>query len=194
MNYIKGFVPWIAFSALSSVVGWQWGALVALAATGWAILRDRRSGVTVDAQILDLGSAVYFAALTAVAFAAPHSVLEQYDGALSSVWLAAIAWFSLAVRQPFTEGIARRQTPREYWGTAAFRKVNTTVTLVWTASFTATAFAAFACDALDAPTLVRVAYQAVGCGVPAYFTHRYVARVRAARAALEVQTAIPAVA
>ncbi len=182
MNYIRGFVPWIAFSVLSATVGWQWGALVALAATAWAIIRDRRAGITVDAQILDLGSAVFFVALTAVAFAAPHTAIEQYDGALSSVWLAVIAWLSLALRRPFTEGIARQQTPRQYWGSQAFRRVNTIITLVWTVSFTVTAFAAFTCDVLAAPTIVRVAYQVVGFGLPALFTHRYVARIRAARA------------
>ncbi|GAA4401738.1 hypothetical protein [Tsukamurella soli] len=180
MTYLKGFLPWIVFSVLS-VVGWQWGALAALLLSAGLLWRERRAGAGFDGQILDIGALVYFAALTVFAFVEMHSGAERYDGALSSVWLALVAWASLAVRRPFTTGIARGRAPREVWDSPVFLRMNMVLTLVWSASFTAVAVAAYACDALSAPTVVRIAYQAIGLGIPAYFTHRYVALLAARR-------------
>ncbi len=188
MNYLRGFMPWIVFSVLS-LIGWQWGAAAALAGSVLLLMSSRRAGMGIDAQVLDLGTICYFGALTLYAFADPRSPLQQYDGALSSAWLALIAWASLAVRRPFTLGIARRRTPPEFWNTREFLRANVIITLVWTISFTCIAVAAFACDAANASILFRIAYQLVGFGVPAYFTHWYSAQMRARRARAEQQPA-----
>ncbi|MDI5963380.1 hypothetical protein [Streptantibioticus silvisoli] len=180
MTYLRGFLPWITFSVLSTV-GWQWGAAAALAGSVLLLLSGRRRGTGGDAQILDFGTIAYFTALTAFAFADPHSPLQTYDGALSSAWLALIAWSSLAVRRPFTLGIARQRTAPEVWDTPLFRRTNVVITLVWTVSFSYAAAAGYLCDAHHAAGLLKAANQAVGFGVPACFTHWYSARVRARR-------------
>lgn len=180
MSYLRGFVPWIAFGVVSAI-GWQWGAAVALVITVTLLATDRRSGVPVDAQILDIGTGVFFAVLAAVAFAAPHSPLQRFDGGLSALWLALIAGVSLAIGRPFTMGVTRRRTPPEFWATPEFRRTNTTITLVWTIGFTVAAIGGFVCDALNGGFLYQVAYTVIGFGPPACFTHRYAARARAAR-------------
>lgn len=179
MNYLRGFLPWLVFAVVSSF-DWRWAALIALVLSAGLLVTDRRAGVKLDAQILDIGSIVFFVVLTVVAFAYPHSVLQQYDNSVSGGWLALIAWFTLAVRKPFTTGFARRQTPPEVWETPGFKHTNTVLTLGWTIALTFNAVCAFIGDALNTPMLFNVAYLIVGYGSAIWFTRTYVAKVRAA--------------
>lgn len=182
MSYVRGFLPWIVLAIASSTLGWQWGAVAALAATVGLLVQDRRAGR--EAGALELGGAVYFVALAAIAFAAPHSPLEAYDGALSSAWLAVIAGIGLATGRPFTLAVARRSVDAETAGHPLFLHVNMVITGVWAASFAATALLGAACVALGEPEPVRIAAQAFGFAVPAMVTRAYVARIGERRAAL----------
>ena len=183
MNYVRGFLPWITFDAVS-LFSSPWAALVALAMSAYFLVQDRRAGVTADAQILDFGTIIYFGALTVVSFTAPHSPLLGYESGLSSAGLALIAWGSLLVRQPFTLGIAKRRTAPDVWRTARFRRTSTVLARVWAISFTASAVATLACEATDANQLFRAVIQVLGFAIPAIFTHQYVKKVRAQAAAL----------
>ena len=174
MTFLWGFLPWIAYGVVSAL-GWQWAAAIALVVAVVKLVRDRGS-----AQALDIGTVVYFAALTLLAFAAPDSPLQQHDGSLSSAWLALIAWTSLAVRQPFTLGIARQRTAPALWDTPVFRRTNTVITLVWTIAFTASAVAGFIAESSHAGLAVNVVIRVLGFGAPMWFTHRYAAKVRQA--------------
>ncbi|GAB2995356.1 hypothetical protein LWP59_25105 [Amycolatopsis acidiphila] len=190
MSYLRGFLPWIVFSVVSSFA-WQWAALIALATSAYFLVRDRRAGVTADAQILDFGTIAFFATLTAVAFADPHSPVQAYESGLSSAWLALIAGVSLLVRQPFTLGIAKRRTTPEVWKTAAFRHLSFVLTSVWACGFAASAVVTLICEANGTGVPVRVIVQILGFAVPATFTHYHVKTVRA-RAAATTQV-LPAV-
>ncbi|NUP38782.1 MAG: hypothetical protein HOY76_17630 [Streptomyces sp.] len=178
MNYLRGFVPWIAFAAVSSA-GWQWGALAGLLLGLHRVVQDRRAGVAADALILEHSTVVWFAALTAFSFARGDSPVQHYTGALSLGWLAATAWAGLALRRPFTLGIARRQTPAELWQNPVFLRINTVLTTAWAAAFTATAGLVAAADAAGLGSAVSVPLQIAGFAVPAVFTARYPERVRA---------------
>ena len=178
MSYLRGFIPWIVFGVLSAF-DWRWAAVAALASGVFLLWRDRRSGVAADALILDVSTVVYFVSLGVLAFAAPHSPLERYDGALSFGWLALTAWGSLAVRHPFTLGIARRQTPREYWDLPEFVQINVVITVAWAVAFTLTSAALVVCVAAHAPTAIGIAVHVVGLAAPAAFTSIYPARVQA---------------
>lgn len=178
MNHLRGFAPWIAFAAVSAA-GWQWGALTGLVLGGWLLRQDRRAGVAADALILESSTVLWFALLTAVAFAAPHSGLRDWTGALSIGWLAVTAWATLAVRRPFTLGIARRQAPREVWESPVFVRVNVVLTTVWAAAFTVTAAALAAISAAGLGAGASVPVQVAGFVLPALFTARYPATVTA---------------
>jgi len=178
MSYLRGFVPWIVFGVLSSF-DWRWAAVAALAAGVFLLLQDRRAAVAADAQILDVSTIVYFVGVAVLAFADPHSPLEPYNGALSFGWLALTAWGSLAVRRPFTLGIARRQTPREYWDLPEFVQINVVITAVWAAAFTLTGIGLVICVAADAPTSIGIGVHVVGLAAPIAFTSIYPARVQA---------------
>ena len=182
MSYLRGFVPWIVYAALSSF-GWQWGALAALIVGVRLLLQDRRAGVAGDALILETSTVVYFAALGVFAFSEPHSALQHYGGVLSFSWLALTAWGTLAIRRPFTLGIARRTTPQEFWDTPQFLQINTVITTAWASAFVVSAIAVAGCDAAHAGTLAATACQVVGFAVPAVFTSRYPRVVQARYAA-----------
>ncbi len=178
MSYVRGFLPWIVLAIVSSTLGWQWGAVSALAAGLVLIGIDRRPGA------LELGGVAFFAALAVLAFVAPHSPLEAYDGALSSAWLAVIAGVGLATGRPFTLAIARRSVDAETARHPMFLHVNTVITAVWVGSFAAAAVLGAACVATGEPALVRIGVQVAAFVAPALFTRAYVARIGERRARL----------
>lgn len=179
MSYARTFLPWIVFAVLPSGQ-WQWAALAGLVAAVAVTVQQRLAGAGFDALIIEIGSAVFFAALTAIAFADPHSGVHDYSAALSSATLALVAGVSLLVGKPFTLGIAKRSTPREVWGLRPFIRVNAVITGAWTAAFalTAGALAALA-HAGHGHSASATLVQAAGFVVPMLFTVRYAAAARA---------------
>ncbi|MER6569266.1 hypothetical protein ABT288_24550 [Streptomyces sp. NPDC001093] len=179
MSYLRTFLPWIVFAVIPSG-DWQWGASAALVVAVGIIAQQRRAGAGFDALVIEAGSAVFFAVLAALAFADPHSGVHAYSAALSSGTLAVIAGLSLAVGRPFTLGIAKRTTPREFWDLKPFIRVNVVITSVWTAAFVLTAVAlAVLAHSGSAHSTPATAVQIAGFAVPMLFTVRYVARVQA---------------
>ncbi|MFD5507918.1 hypothetical protein ACFWIB_09105 [Streptomyces sp. NPDC127051] len=179
MSYVRTFLPWIVFAVVPSAQ-WQWGALAGLVAAVAVTVEQRLAGAGFDALIIELGSALFFAALTVIAFTDPHSGVHDYSAALSSATLALIAGGSLLVGKPFTLGIAKRTTPREVWGLRPFIRTNLVITAVWTAAFavTAGALAALA-HAGHGHSTSATLVQAAGFVVPMLFTVRYAAAVQA---------------
>jgi hypothetical protein len=184
MTYLRAFLPWIVFAAVPSS-DWKWAALAALALSAAGIARQARSGMPLDAQIIEIGSAAYFAALAALAFADPRTALHAYTASLASGALGLIAGASLAIGKPFTLGIAKQSTPRQYWDHPTFIRVNMVITAVWTASFV------IGCAALAAlahsPAPGRIAVQVAAFVVPLAFTLRYAAQARARARARDAQ-------
>ncbi|GAA2708993.1 MULTISPECIES: hypothetical protein [Streptomyces] len=178
MNYLRGFIPWIAFAVVSSA-GWQWGAVTGLVAALALLASERRSGTEREALVLEGSTAVFFAALTALAFALPDSGLRHYGGGLSLGWLAVTAWATLLVGRPFTTGIAKRQAPPEVWDHPGFRRINVVLTAAWAASFTVTAAALAGVAAAGLGSAVSIPVQVAGFVAPAVFTARYPERAKA---------------
>lgn len=176
MSYLRTFAPWIVYAVVPSEY-WMWAALIAFGMSAVGIVRQTRAGQSLDAQIIGIGSAVFFAALTVLAFTDPDSALHPYSPALSSGVLAVIAGTSLALRNPFTLPMARQDAPREMWDHPGFIRVNYVITWVWTASF------AIGCVLLavlaHSPTGLLTAAQIAAFAIPVTFTITYVARMRA---------------
>ncbi|WP_327132710.1 hypothetical protein OG311_18580 [Streptomyces sp. NBC_01343] len=179
MSYVRTFLPWIVFAVLPSGQ-WQWAALAGLVTAVAVTVQQRRTGAGFDALIIEIGSAVFFAALTAIAFTDPHSGVHDYSAALSSATLAVIAGVSLLVGRPFTLGIAKRTTPREVWGLRPFIRANAVITGAWTAAFAVTAGALAALGhAGHGHSTAATLVQAAGFVLPMLFTVRYVAAAQA---------------
>lgn len=179
MSYVRTFLPWIVYAIVPSK-SWQWAAVAGLAVALALIVQQSRAGRTADALIIEISSAVFFAALAVVAFAAPDSGVHSYSAAISAGFLGLVAAVSLAVRKPFTLGIAKQTTPREFWDMPQFIRTNVIITAVWTAAFIVTSIVlAVIAKAGDAHSAGAVVVQVAGFVVPMLFTIRYVAAVQA---------------
>jgi hypothetical protein len=182
MDYLRRLLPWIAFGAVSAW-DWRWGALAGAVTGVFLLMRNRRDGVARDALILDYCNNAYFAVLAVVAFAVPHSAIQNYDGGIALIWMALTAWASLAARHPFSLGIARQRSPEELWQRPEFLRLNTAISTAWALSFTLNGVATTICAAENAGAVALIVCQVVGFAAPAFFTARYTQHVRASRAA-----------
>lgn len=178
MNYLRGFVPWIAFAIVSGF-SWQWAAVIGLVGSVVLLVQAGAKKVPLDSQILEISTLVYFGALTGLAFSQPDSVLHNYTGAMSMGWLALTAFGGLAIRRPFTLGIAKLQTPKEFWETPVFKRINYVITSAWAIAFLVTAIVLAVLDVAHASEVVSIVVQVAGFVVPALFTRSYPERVRA---------------
>lgn len=182
MNYLKSFIPWIAFAIVATQFDWRYSGLVGFVLAGALVLLERRSGHGLDTMIIELSAISFFAVLTVFSFAFPASPLKPYAGALSVGWLALTAWGSLALGRPFTLGIARTMAPREVWDSPLFKRINAVITAVWAVSFTVTAVAGAALlHFAPHATALLIAIKVGGFVVPAVFTVRYTRAARARR-------------
>jgi len=188
VNYVRGFLPWLAFSVVAARIDWRYSALVGLAVAAALLLWDRWARRPLDASTIQLSAAVFFGLLALFAFAVPDSPLRTGAIALSSGWLALTAWASLIARRPFTLGIAKQMADPARWHDPRFVRVNVTITTVWAVSFTAATIALAAVLAYaPGSTVALVAVKAIAWAVPMTFTLYYpaVLRARAARTAHE---------
>ncbi|WP_330305983.1 MULTISPECIES: hypothetical protein [unclassified Streptomyces] len=190
MGYLRGFIPWIIAGVVSSF-DWRWGAIGGLVSGLLLLLQDRRRGVGSDALVLEISTIVYFVVVGAVSVADPGSALADHTDVVSFAWLAATAWGTLAIRRPFTLGIAKRQTPREYWDMPEFIRVNNHITSVWGAGFTFIGVSLAVCGAVDAPAWVGIAAHVIGLAGPAVFTKVWPARAQARLQNQAPVTALP---
>jgi hypothetical protein len=170
-RYIRTFLPWIAYAVISTGNDSRWGALVAFAAAVLLIVLDRRIGRHWDALVIELSSTLYFGVLAVVAFTVDPAPLGVYGAALSIAWLGLTAWISLAIRKPFTLGIARAMVPPEVWESPVFYRTNALITTAWAVSFTAEAVLLAAL--VDAEIGIVIAVKIAGFVLPAIFTIRY---------------------
>ena len=189
--YLRGFVPWIVAGVVSGFLDWRWGALGGLLSGVLLLLQDRRRGVDLDALILEASTIVYFVVIGAVSLADPDSALKDQSDVLSFVWLGATAWVSMAIHRPFTLGIAKRQTPREYWDMPEFLQVNNRITSAWGAGFTFIAVSLAVGDAVDAPVWVGITAHVLGLAAPIVFTKVYPERVQRRRLESQGLTSAP---
>ncbi|SEN04442.1 hypothetical protein [Nonomuraea pusilla] len=174
MRGLLGFLPWIVYAVVATGDEWRWGAITGLVVAVGLVVFDRRSGRAWDEMVIEASAAVFFACLTVFSLAAPHSPLTPYGPALVNVWLAATAWGSLAIRRPFTLGIARTMAPKEVWETPRFYRVNAVITTVWAVAFTVAAGSLTLVLALDPRvTALVIAIKVLTFCLPAAFTARY---------------------
>lgn len=189
LKVLRGYLSWIVFALFpNSEVAWA--ALAGLAVALVLFVLDRRAGIPFDALVLDVSTLFFFAALSITAFAAPHASLGTWSGALSFGWLAITAWGSLALRQPFTLGMARQRVTREISEQPAFMRSQTALTRLWAVVFTATTALLVLCDAAHQGTVLSLAVRVAGLGTGAYLTSRHIkaSRQRMAASAATVET------
>jgi hypothetical protein len=183
MSYLRGFLPWIAYAVVSSVLDWRAAAAAALVVSVWAIADQRRHHGDVDD--LAATTAWFFGGLTLLSVLDPTSPLHRFTPALSLATLGVASVASLVRGRPFTLTIAKRSVPREIWDVPAFIAANVTITTVWTVSFIATAaVCALTLAVAPSATPVWLSAEVLGFVVPVKFTAIYRGRARARFAAI----------
>ena len=150
---LAGLSPWIVMALLSGPGRFEESVCAALGLSIFLIyLRNRRGG---SFKPLELFEVAYFGTLAVIGFLATDKLtlwLEKWSGDMSSLALAAFAFGSLLVRNPFTLPYAKETTPEEYWDSPIFLRVNRIITLIWALSFTVSGAAGLYGDAvLDQP-------------------------------------------
>lgn len=146
---LAGLAPWIIMSLFSGPGRFEEAVAGAF---GFALLvfaAGRRRGQSV--KLLELFDIAFFGVLAVVGIVASRGMiewLELWAGELSNLALAVFALGSLLARMPFTVQYAREQTPREYWDSPLFLRVNYAITGVWAASFTVNALLGWYADAV----------------------------------------------
>jgi hypothetical protein len=149
---VTGFMPWIVFSVVSQRLAADavaWSALLATAMAVVAVLRDRRRH---GPQILDLGSLVLFAVIAVTGFVGGAGVdrwLFEWGRPLVGVVLGLYLLLTVPVL-PFTAEYARQTTPREYWDSPTFTRINRVLSAAWGVAFMVTGAASVLATALDA--------------------------------------------
>lgn len=175
-----GFAPWIVYAFVATSDEWRWGAIAGLVIAAVLVGIDRRRGKAWDQIVIETSALVFFALLTVYSLIQPDSPLTLYGPALVNAWLAVTAWGSLAIRKPFTLGIARTMAPEEVWRTPLFYRVNVVITSVWAAAFTIAAVALAVLLAVDRhATALVITVKVATFVLPAIFTVRYPRAVRA---------------
>ena len=176
MSYVAGFAPWIIWAILSGS-NWRIGLFAAAVA---ALLLAVRARQRKDLDLLTGVTFVFFAVMAVIALVDPRSGLHNWTTALSAGTLAVIAWVSLAVRQPFTLAIARKQVSEQAWGHPLFIRTNEIITAVWASAFTLSCVAcALIVHASPKDTAALIVAQILGFAIPMGFTVQYSNRAKA---------------
>ncbi len=148
-----GLAPWIVMSLLSGPGRFEESVAAALGLSIlFTYLGHRRGGSLKPLEVFDIA---YFGILAVVGLLASDNLttwLESWSGEMSSLALAAFAFGSLLVGNPFTLPYAKERTPEEHWNSPLFLRVNRIITLVWGLAFSVSAAAGLYGDAvLDQP-------------------------------------------
>ena len=150
---LAGLAPWIAMSLLSGPGRFEESVSTALGLSILFIYLRLRRGSTL--KPLEVFEVVYFGSLAVIGLLASGDLirwLEKWSGEMSSLALAAFTFGSLLVGNPFTLAYAKETTPREYWDSPVFLRINRVITLVWALAFTVAAAAGLYGDAvIDQP-------------------------------------------
>ncbi|MEP6623642.1 MAG: hypothetical protein ABJC79_04310 [Acidimicrobiia bacterium] len=184
-NPLVGLSPWILYSLVEGQGRLELSAGVAL---GFAVVILSLNWIRgASPKIFEYSDVAYFAGLAiVVAFAGPtlRTWLEAWGGEVANVAVLAIALGSVLIRIPFTLQYAREDTPKEYWHTPEFLRVNYLITWVWVVAFAIEAVSGLVGDAvLHNPNNIWTGWiiQTLPLIVAAQFTIWYPARLEAIR-------------
>lgn len=147
-----GFIPWIVFSLVAQRLaadGVAWSALLSAVISLAFVVHGRRVGSPTQ---IDIYSLVLFTVIAAVGFVGDHRVdlwLYEWGRPLVGVVLG-LTLLATSPARPFTAEYAKRSTPREYWDSPLFRRINLVLSATWGVAIVVMGAAAVLVTALDA--------------------------------------------
>ncbi|MGY0287143.1 MAG: FAD-dependent oxidoreductase [Candidatus Methanodesulfokora washburnensis] len=132
MLYILvSFIPWIVYWILCGF-GNPLGITVPLIISIVLILPQilKRSF-----NLMDLVSLIYFSLAFISTFTLNLNIFLENSGFLGYLALFLMASFSIAIRQPYTLQVSKKDYPRVYWKDKSFFTINNIITAVWAGIF-----------------------------------------------------------
>ncbi|MFZ5911262.1 MAG: FAD-dependent oxidoreductase [Chloroflexota bacterium] len=124
-----GFIPWIIYWSLSGPGLWTIAILGGLAAAiiivSWRWLKRR------DVKTMEVVTLGYFIVHAVLTLALGSPFLKTYGPIANSLVLAGMAFFTLAMKDPFTYQYAKEDWDKSYWNDPAFIRINEIITGVW---------------------------------------------------------------
>jgi hypothetical protein len=184
-NPLVGLSPWIVYSLVEGEGRLELSAALALGTGFLVLVLNWLRGSS--PKMLEFADVTYFGVLAVVVAVASESTrdwLELWGGETANVALLVIVLGSVLIRKPFTLQYAREDTPREYWDTPEFMRVNYLISWVWVAAFAIEAASGFVGDAvLDDSNNIWTGWiiQTFPLIIAAQFTVWYPARLEALR-------------
>lgn len=152
LSIFVGFVPWIVFTLVAQRLaadGVAWSALLAAVMSLVFVIYGRRTSSPTQIEMYSL---VLFTVIAVVGFIGDHRVdqwLYEWGRPLVGVVLGLAVLATSSIR-PFTAEYAKKSTPREYWDSPLFRRINLVLSAAWGVAITLMGAAAVLVTALDA--------------------------------------------
>ncbi|EME15275.1 hypothetical protein [Rhodococcus triatomae] len=152
LSIFVGFIPWIVFAIVArrlAADGVAWSAALSALISLVFLVHGRRTGSPTQ---LDIYSLTLFTAIAVIGFVGDHNVdqwLYEWGRPLVGVLLGVTILVTASTR-PFTAEYAKRTTPREYWDSALFRRINLVLSATWGVAIAVMGAAAVLVTALDA--------------------------------------------
>lgn len=136
MSIIQSLSSWIAYAVAGAFFTEVEAAILAALVACSVVLLALRRGRSVSELVVEGASATFFVGYAIAAWMMPTPrELAQWVGPLSQFWLAAAVLLGLALHQPFTLPIARRNAPLELHATDRFYAFNVRLSRAWLISF-----------------------------------------------------------
>jgi len=125
------FTPWVTYWVLCGV-GSGLGVALPLLISLILVVHQARKG---SSNLMDVVSLIYFSIASAATFIFGLSMFIEKSGFLGYSALSMMAVTSLAIGQPFTLQVSKRDYPEIYWRDKLFLTVNNVITVFWAAIF-----------------------------------------------------------
>jgi hypothetical protein len=168
LSLVIAFTPLIIFSLLSRVLPHGYIGVAGLVAAVSALIAMAISRPVWPPKILTACSLILFTVIAVLGF-----TLGKNDDRWLATWggagigiVVGLIILALVPNMPFTEQFARESTPKEYWGSPTFKKINRMLSAGWGAAIFAVGVSRVAAAAIDGHTTRRLPETLLGLVVP----------------------------
>jgi hypothetical protein len=168
LSLIIAFTPVIVFSLLSRVLPHGYIGVAGLVAAVSALIALTISRPVWPPKILTGCSLILFTVIAVLGF-----TLGKNDDRWLATWggagiglVVGLIILALVPIMPFTEQFARESTPRAYWGSPTFKKINRVLGAEWGAAIFAAGVSRVAAAAIDGHTTRRLPETLLGLVIP----------------------------
>jgi hypothetical protein len=168
LKLILAFLPLVVFSVLARFLPHGYIGVAGLAAAVIALIAILSNRPVWPPMILNTCQVVLFGVIAVLGFTLGHNDdrwLATWGGAGVGIILGTIILVLIPV-MPFTEQFARETTPKAYWGSPTFKKINRVLSAGWGVTIFAIGVSRVAAAAINGHTTRRLPELLLGLVVP----------------------------